>query len=64
MSAKLPTTPEKLNSCSCGAATSAAIVKSGESQLDHERLYHKEGSGPRTHNTAIIVYRNESMDAL
>jgi hypothetical protein len=36
MSGRLPTTPEKGNSCSCGAATSAGIVKSGESSLHQE----------------------------
>jgi hypothetical protein len=30
MSGRLPTSPEKVNSCSCGAAIFAGIEKSGE----------------------------------
>jgi len=42
----LPTTPEKPNTCSCAGATSAAIVKSCESWLDQETLYHERGPRP------------------
>jgi len=37
----LPTTPDKANTCSCGAATLALIVKCGELWLDQDRIYHK-----------------------
>jgi len=43
MSGRQPTTPETANTYYCGAATSAWIVKSDESWLDQERLYHTWG---------------------
>ena len=46
MSQRLHPTPRNANSCSCGAATSAGIVKSGKLWLDQERLYHKRGAMP------------------
>jgi len=49
MDRRQPTTPKKANSCSCGAATSVGIVKSGESWLDQERLYHERGPMPSHH---------------
>jgi len=59
---RLPTTPEKVNSCACGEATSAGIVKSGELWLDQERLYHNRGPRPshpwrRKHCISIWVHR-------
>jgi len=41
---KLPTTPKKANTCSCGAAMFAGYVEHVESWLDQERLSHKRGS--------------------
>jgi len=46
MSGRLSTTSVKANCCSCGTATLAGIVKSGESWLDQERLSHKQGPMP------------------
>jgi hypothetical protein len=62
LSGMLPTTLAKVNSCSCGGATSAGIVKRGESWLDEERLYPKRGprlSHPwrRKHSVSIWVHR-------
>jgi len=57
-----PPLPEKANSCSCSAATSAGIVKSGESWLDQDRFYHKRSPMPshpwcRKHCISVWVHR-------
>jgi len=46
MSGRHPITRENANSCTCRAATSAGIVRSGESWQHQDRLYHKRGPMP------------------
>jgi len=46
MNGRLPTTRKNVNFCSCSGVTLTGIVKSGESLLDQERLYHKRGPMP------------------
>ena len=46
LSGRLPTTPKKRKSCSCGATILAGIVTSGESGLDQRRLFNKSRPMP------------------
>jgi len=62
MTGRMPTTPEKVNTCIRGLATSAGIVKCGELWLDQERLYHKRDPIPshlwrHRHFISIWVHR-------
>jgi hypothetical protein len=63
-SGKMPTTPELDNSCSCGVATSAWMVRSGELWVDPETVYHKSSSRPshpwsRKHSISVYVHRGD-----
>ena len=62
MRGRQPTTPEKVNSCSCGVATLAGIVKVASSDWIKKDYIMEEVPGPLILDAANIVYPYESTD--
>jgi len=62
MSGRLPTTPEKVNACSCGVATLAGIKKVASCELIKKDYIIEEVPGPLLTEAANIVNQYESKD--